>query len=203
MAQPEKKNINAGIKQSASNIEKKEVVLKEEIVLEEKEIAKEVVRDVKVVNSDKTFAASDTIRCRSITAGTLIMIGKKSSNKYRFSNIGDICEVEYQDLESARLTKSQNIFSPLFIIEDEEYISQKKDVREFYENMYSIDEVEEIFNLGIADFKRVLEKLPVGIRNTVKVIAATKIQEGTLDSVNKIKAMDVILGTDLMADIIN
>lgn len=129
------------------------------------------------------------------------MIGKKTTNKYKFSDVNDICEVEYQDLESARLTKSQYIFSPLFIIEDDDYISQKKDVREFYDNMYSIEDIEEIFNLGIADFKSVLEKLPVGIRETVKVLASTKIQEGTLDSVNKIKAMDVILGTDLMADI--
>ena len=197
MAQPVKKNINAGLKTVNTVSEKKEDVLKEEVVVEVKEV-KEIMLPKQ---TERVFLPTDTIVCKSITAGTLIMIGKKTTNKYKFSDVNDICEVEYQDLESARLTKSQYIFSPLFIIEDDDYISQKKDVREFYDNMYSIEDIEEIFNLGIADFKSVLEKLPVGIRETVKVLASTKIQEGTLDSVNKIKAMDVILGTDLMADI--
>ena len=42
-----------------------------------------------------------------------------------------------------------------------------------------------------------IEKLPDGAKESLKTIAAKQVSLGVLDSVNKIRALDRIFGTDL------
>lgn len=147
------------------------------------------------------FEPTDLIECVSITAGELIMIGKKSGNLYRWTNYGDTQEVEYQDLKSEKLNRSSNyIYSPLLMINNDEVLrsSDFKGVSEVYQNILSLDDIDEIFNLDLGNFKRTISSLPVGLKNTIKSLAVEKIADGSFDSMNKIKCLDEILGTDLV-----
>ena len=149
--------------------------------------------------SEKKFYDTDGIMCRSCTAGQLIMVGKKTGNLYTWSNFGDLSEVEFSDLRSAKLTKSDFVWKPLFIIEDEELLEQWSDVNEMYTGMYTPEDLEEIFSINnLGRFEKVIKELPSGIKESVKTMAAEKISNGTLDSINKIKKIDEILGTELM-----
>ena len=149
--------------------------------------------------SKPAFDASEPIMCTSVTAGELIMIGKKTKNVYTWANYGDSTEVEYQDLQAAKLTKSQYIFSPLFMIENDELLEAWPDLQEMYSKMYNSRDISELFKLDNATFKRTLTTLPVGIKNTLKTMAYVMVENGTLDSLKKIRIMDDVLGTDIMA----
>lgn len=148
----------------------------------------------------KKFEANDMIQVRSITQGELLLPGKKSGLLYRWSAYGDITEVEYQDLYALKSSRSQYIYSPLFIIEDEDLLEDVrwKDVKALYESMYENEDLDAILRLSLASFKKTLKSLPTGMQNAVKIEIATRIDNGTFDSIQKIKAVDEIFGTDFI-----
>lgn len=161
--------------------------------------AKTVKQKTVAATERKVFDASEPIMCTSITAGELIMIGKKTKNVYKWAEYGDRTEIEYQDLQSAKLTKSQYIYSPLIMIDNEELLNTWPDVQNVYNKAMSAGEdITELFNLDNPTFERVLKGLPVGIKNTIKTMAYSMVEDGTLDSLRKIRIIDEVLGTDIM-----
>lgn len=147
--------------------------------------------------SPRKYAPDDMITCRSITYGELLLTGKKSKLLYDWANYGDTTEVEYQDLQALKSTRSSYLYKPRIVIEDEELVEQwGKDFVDMYKNIVDVD-VEDMFKLPINQFKSKLKKAPKGVQQAVKNIAGEKILNGSLDSLAKIKAIDEILGTDL------
>ena len=114
-----------------------------------------------------------------------------------WANYNDVTEVEFQDLQALRSTRSNYLFRPRIVIEDEELVEQwSKDFKDMYSKITHVD-VEEIFDLPLGKFKTALKNAPKGVQQAVKNIAGEKIMNGSLDSLAKIKAIDDILGTDL------
>lgn len=146
-----------------------------------------------------SFDASEPIMCTSVTAGELIMIGRKTKNLYRWANYGDTEAVEYQDLQAAKLTKSQYVYSPLFMIENNELLEAWTDVQELYNKICDLKDIGEMFKLDNSRFKSTITALPVGIKNTLKTVAYDMVESGVLDSLTKIKIIDSVLGTDIMS----
>jgi hypothetical protein len=145
----------------------------------------------------KKYAPDELIPCRSITYGELLLTGAKSRWLYRWANYGDVTEMEFQDLQALRSTRSTYLFKPRFIIEDSELVEQwKNDLGKMYDDIIAID-VEELFKLPVNQLRAKLKKAPAGIQQAVKNIAGEKIMNGSLDSLAKIKAIDEILGTEL------
>lgn len=168
--------------------------------------AKDIVEDIEIKETEtkkdtpkqaKKYAPGDMIPCRSITYGELLLPGAKTKLLYTWANYGDVTEVEFQDLQALKSTRSTYLFKPRFIIEDEELIEQwKGDFGKMYEEITNTD-VEAIFKLPVNQLKAKLKKAPAGIQQAVKNIAGEKIMNGSLDSLAKIKAIDEILGTQL------
>ena len=146
----------------------------------------------------KEYKSDDLIPCRSMTKGELVYIGKKSGEVYTWEDYGDITEVEYQDLLGLRAKKSLFIFDTLFVIEDEELLEDPKwkDVKALYEKIYSED-VETLIDMNLNDFKRVFPTLPNGLQRAVSAEVATEMEAGIFDSLQKIKVIDEVCGTDL------
>ena len=159
----------------------------------EEEAFEEKVPEKKV----RKFDANDGIRCRSIVQGGLYMEGKKTNMTYSWTDYGDISEVEYRDLVAEIHSKSRYIFNPWFIIEDEDFLEQFPNVRDFYERSYTVKDLKKILNLPVDQMIEEINKLPNGAKDSIKSIAAKQVSTGVLDSVSKIKALDNLFGTDL------
>ena len=145
----------------------------------------------------RKYAPDDLIPCRSVTYGELLLSAPKSKLMYVWANYNDVTEVEFQDLQALKSTRSNYLFRPRIIIEDEELVEQwSKDFKDMYSKITHVD-VEEIFDLPLGKFKTALKNAPKGVQQAVKNIAGEKIMNGSLDSLAKIKAIDDILGTDL------
>ena len=151
-----------------------------------------------VKEKKKEYDEESLIECRSVTEGELILIGKKSGTKYIWAGFGDTTEVEVQDLNSLRASKSEYIFKPYFLIDDEDFIKQDKwaDLKKMYDKIEA-DDVEDILKLDNASFKRVLTGLPKGLQSAVKSAIATEVLNDTFDSLQKVKIVDEVLGSDL------
>lgn len=150
-----------------------------------------------VQKTPRKYAPDELIPCRSITYGELLLTGAKSKILYTWSNYGDITEMEFQDLQALRSTKSSYLFKPRFIIEDVELVEQwGGELSKMYQDIIKVD-VEDMFKLPLNQFKSKLKNAPSGVQQAVKNVAGEKILNGSLDSLAKIKAIDEILGTDL------
>lgn len=144
----------------------------------------------------RKFAQDDMILCKSVTYGELLLPGKKSKLLYIWSNYGDTTEVEFQDLQALRSTRSAYLMNPYFVIEDEELLEQWPELKNLYDKVAALD-VDNLFSLPINQFKKRLREIPIGFKDSIKNIAGEKIRNGSLDSIAKINALDEILGTEL------
>lgn len=146
----------------------------------------------------KTFAPNDGVRCKSITSGRLYMDGIKSHISYEWSDNGDVTEVEYQDIVAAIRSNNNYITQPYFVVEDKDVIEQFPQLNKIYSSMLSIKDIEDVFDLPISAMRKIVTSLPEGAKDSVKHLASKMISNGSLDSVQKIKCLDEIFGTQLI-----
>ena len=144
----------------------------------------------------RRFKKDDMISCRSVTYGELLFPGKKSQLLYTWADCGDTTEVEYQDLQALRSVRSQYLYNPCFVIEDEDLIEQWSDLKVLYNKVAEAD-IHKLFDLPIKKFEQALKNIPTGYKDAVKNAASAKIIDGSLDSIQKIRILDNILGTEL------
>ena len=162
------------------------------------EVKAETKKEKAVQKSVRKYAPTDRIPCRSLTYGELLLTGPKTKLLHTWANYGDVTEMEYQDLQALKSTRSSYLFKPRFIIEDEELVEQwSGDFKKMYDDIVEMD-VEALFRLPIGQLKAKLKKAPAGVQLAVKNMAGEKIMNGTLDSLAKIKAIDEVLDTQLM-----
>lgn len=148
--------------------------------------------------SRKSFKDTDLIPCVSITVGKLVMPGSKSKEVYRWGDIGSVQEVEYRDLIDEVRQNSVYVFEPRFIIQDEDFLSQHKDIEDKYGELYTPADIEQILQLSPTMIKAQLEKMPVGAQNALRDLAIRKINDGTLDSVQRVRALDEFFDTEMI-----
>ena len=153
------------------------------------------------VSKRKEYANDALIPCRSIVHGYMNFKGQKSGTAYQWEGVNDVTMIEYQDLRGAMVSKSPYIMRPYFVIEDEELISSEdwSAVKAVYDKMYSKKDLTEIFKIQSPDkMRKVLQSLPEGVRKQIGSLAKELMERGTLDSLNKIKVIDEVLGTNLL-----
>lgn len=189
------KTVNAVVKTATL---KKDTVEEKDTKDTENVNTKETVQPKQTV---KKFEADELVEVQSVTQGELLLPGKKSGILYRWSNYGDITEVEYQDLYTLKSSRSDYIYKPMFQILNDELLEDGrwKDVKELYERMVSAGDIYEIMKLPNAQFKQVLMTAPKGIQDAIKIEVASRIENDTMDSISKIKTVDEICGTDLFS----
>ena len=51
--------------------------------------------------------------------------------------------------------------------------------------------------LSPAQFKKALAEVPKGLKTAIKIEVATRLDNGTFDSIQKVRAVDEICGTEL------
>ena len=174
-----------------NEVEKIDVDVVEEEEVKPSKLKKSAAKEL------RKYAPGDMIPCRSITYGELLLPGAKTKILYTWANYGDTTDVEFQDLQALKSTRSTYLFKPRFIIEDEELVEQwKNDLGKIYDDIIATD-VEALFKLPANQLKAKLKKAPSGIQQAVKNIAGEKIMNGSLDSLAKIKVIDEVLNTDL------
>ena len=149
-------------------------------------------------NIPKKYAPTDTIECRSITGGTLILIGPKSHLQYEWSDYGDTAYVEYQDLQALQSRKSNFLIKPRFIIEDDELVEQWGAMLKPIYNKVTDQTIEELFELPLNKFKAQLNIMPDGLKDAVKTKAVQMIESEELYDIRKVREIDAAWGTDFV-----
>jgi hypothetical protein len=147
----------------------------------------------------KKYAPNDTIECRSVTGGELILVGDKTKLHYSWSDYGDTAYVEYQDLQALQSRKSGFLTKPRFIIEDDNLVEQWGSMLKPIYDKINTKNIEEFFNLPVEKFEAQLSTMPTGLKEAVKTRAVQMIQSDELYDIRKVRAIDAAWGTDFVA----
>lgn len=145
----------------------------------------------------KKFEQTDYIMCRSVVTGGLYLEGSKTKQVYAWTEYGDETEIEYRDLVAEVRQRSEFVFGPRFIVENEDFIEEFPQLKQFYNQYYSVKELGDILELPVNQMAKKIEELPKGAKESIRTLAASKISTGFIDSVAKIKKLDEIFDTDL------
>lgn len=171
----------------------------EEVVKEVEEV-KEVVEEKAVpTKQPREFQKDDLIEVKSVFAGSCTLVGRRSGNVYVWETLGEIQYVEYQDL-LAEITNrySQYIYEPLLLIEDEDVINKNPKLKDLYDTMIDVEDLEDsLLNDSVEDLRSILISLPSGLKETVKSVVSTLMQDGALYDVRKIRLLDDLYHTAL------
>lgn len=182
------KNKNTKVVKEDVKVQDETVTISETTEVEEKQVEKK-----------KVYAENEGIPCKSITSGKLFMEGIKSKIVYRWTDNGDVVEVEYQDLLAAIRSNSPYVIKPFFVIEDNELVSRFPQLKRLYESMYSIKDLKDVLTtMSVGEMEKTILALPEGAKDSIKHLASKMISNGTLDSVQKIKCLDKIYDTEMM-----
>lgn len=175
-----------------STSKKKTEEVKETVVQEQEE--------TKSAKAEVEFKNSDAIETKSVFAGSVTLVGRRTGNIYVWENLGDYQDVEYQDLlAEIRNRYSKYIYEPLILIENEDVIAKFPKLEELYSEMMDVEELTNaILDEEVDDLRDILVSLPTGLKDSVKSIVATLMQEGDLYDVRKIRLVDDLFGTALL-----
>ena len=168
-----------------------ETGVKESVLVAEENVIKEEVKK-------KSFNPSDGIKCTSITPGGLFMVGLKSGVLYSWFDAGDVAYVEYADLAAEVRTRGMYAFRPRFVVDDQDFIDEFPALDTLYASLYSKKDLKQILSLEPAMMRNVIIGLPDGAKDSLKTMAVTMIERGELDSMNRIKVIDEIFGTNML-----
>lgn len=151
-----------------------------------------------VKKEKKKFSPKELIPCVSITPGEMFYMGKKSEQLYTFATMDDVVEIEFRDLDYAARTKEAMMFKPRFIVQDKDFVSLYSELDKVYTNLHTVKDLKEILKMPSGQMEKTILKLPVGAQDSIKTIAATMIDNGTLDSIQRVKVIDKIFGTEML-----
>ncbi len=171
----------------------KESAIKTVTAVVEDQTEQETVKEAKA----KKFDQEDKVLCQSVSPGITHVKGIKSGEIYTFESEGATEYIEYRDLVAAIRSNSNTLFRPFIIVKDKDFIDEQDKLRKFYDDLYTIEDYDEFFRLPANRMRNILDKLPEGIKSTIKSMAVTKIADGSLDSIARIKALDDYFGTQL------
>lgn len=150
------------------------------------------------IKEKKKFNPTDMIPCVSITAGEMFYIGSKSQTLYTFANIDDTVEIEFRDLDYAARSKDKIMFKPRFIVQDADFVALHPILDNIYSNLYTNKDLKDILKLSPSQMEKVITSLPEGAKDSIKTIAATMVDNGTLDSIQGVKVLDSIFDTEML-----
>ena len=175
----------------------------DETVVSEEETVVETPKKTAPKKEAKKYVPTDTIECRSITGGTLIMVGPKTHLEYQWADYGDTAWVEYQDLQALYSRKSNFLTKPRFVIEDDELVKQWGAMLKPIYDKITDQTIEELFDLSLAKFKAKLNAMPAGLQDAVKTKAIQMIKTEELYDIRKVREIDAAWGTDFVAMFMN
>lgn len=147
----------------------------------------------------KTFKADTPIACKSVRQNQLFF-KSNSGTEYVWNGFGDIREIPYGDVMSLKTSRSIYLYEPWLLIEDEDLLAKpefQKEFGEMYEIYKEFDNPKSFFELPVVDIKKRLEYAPKGLKDLIIYNASKYIEDGTLDRIGVIDALDEMFGTHL------
>lgn len=149
---------------------------------------------------EKVFDLNTPVRCKSVRQNELFYKASASGARYVWNGFGDIRELPYQEIIAMRASRSPFLYEPWLIIEDKD-LMKKPEFKEDFADLYALyaefDNPKEFFEQPVSVIEEKLADIPNGLRDLIVYNAASYIEDGSLDRMSVVTALDKMFGTNL------
>lgn len=129
--------------------------------------------------------------------GTLVYKSKRTGEVFVWDSFGSEQEMELQDLKSAKNTYKAFFINNWFLFDDPEII-EWLGMTQYYKHALNTESFNELFNSTPEEIKKTVAKLSAGQKKSAAFRAKQLIQEGKIDSIKIINALEESLSVDLI-----
>lgn len=185
------KKKNEDLEEIFSNLQSHQQTKDEQESIEEKVIKPEPPKK-KVIDRDTM------VSCRNLTSGRLTYISKKTGLETVWSEFGDEEYIDVAELLTMKSSQPKFLKEPWVFIEDEDIV-EYLGLKELYKTIIPIDEVDDFFTLSVNEARKILPKLPKGMKTLISEKARKGIQEGTLSNIQLVRLLEQELHLDLIS----
>jgi hypothetical protein len=144
----------------------------------------------------KELPLNTLVKIKNGYSGTLVIGLPKSGYDVILNNFGDEDAIELGELRQIR-NSHPDFFEKNWILLDDHDVIEFLNVQKFYKNTLNPDEFEELFEKEPDEVTSTLLTMSDGQKTAFARRARQKIEDGTLDSRNTIKAIEKTLGYSL------
>lgn len=145
----------------------------------------------------KVIDRDSMVSCRNITSGRLTYISKKTGLETVWSEFGDTEFIDVAELLTMKSSQPKFLKEPWVFIDDED-VAEYLGLKELYKNIIPIEEVDEFFSLSANEARKILPKLPKGMKVLIAEKARQGIQDGSLSNLQLVKLLEQELQVDLI-----
>lgn len=153
----------------------------------------------KLKPKSKTDIPLDTmVEVFNATPGKLVYVSKKQTGyKETWDSFGESVYMELNELISMR-NHAKRFFTENWILIEDIEILQFLNVDRYYNDIISINELEDIFNEEADILYEKVSKMSNGLKNTVGYKAKQYISEGKIDSLKAVEAIEKAVGFEII-----
>lgn len=151
----------------------------------------------KIVAKDIDLSTEVTVR--NGFQGSLIYKSHKTGEKFEWDSFGDEQYMELKELKNAK-TSSKKFFENNWFMFDEDWIVDFLGVSQYYKTAVKIEDFDNIFFMSPDDIIKLVSEMSSSKKRSVAYRARQLINEGKIDSIKTIKALEKALGISLIAE---
>lgn len=139
---------------------------------------------------------NELIPVRSLTNHKLVYVSKATGARYVWSEYGSLEYLTFGEINTMRSQYPKFIKDCLVLIEDDDVI-ELFNLDAVYENVYSIEELDNFFKKSNFEIEELIKTLPNGVKKSLVSRAKELIENEELTDYRKIKALETQLNVDL------
>ena len=129
--------------------------------------------------------------------GRLVYISPKTGERYIWNEFGDEQEMQLRELRAAK-NSSKKFFENNWFMFDEDWVIDYLGLRNFYKNSIPLDEFDSVFEKSPAALKKIVAGLPDGQKKSLAYRASMLVNEGKIDSMKTISAIEEAFNIQLI-----
>lgn len=129
--------------------------------------------------------------------GTLVYKSKRTGEVFVWDGFGSEQEMELQDLKAAKNTYKSFFINNWFLFDDPEVV-EWLGMSQYYKHALNTEAFNELFTSTPDEIKKTVSKLSSGQKKSAAFRAKQLIQEGKIDSIKVITALEESLSVDLI-----
>jgi hypothetical protein len=145
----------------------------------------------------KSYSLNDYITVRNGFNGKLVYKSSRTGERFVWDGFGAEQEMEVQELKSAR-NSSKAFFENNWFMFDDPGIIEFLGVQRMYANALTYEDFDTLFEMNPDEIEERIALLSKGQKASVAYRARQLINEGKIDSIKVINALEKSLGIDLI-----
>lgn len=176
---------------------KEEVVKKHKESSTAKNTEKAKVKTVEKKVKVKPLDPSQTVSVYNGAQGQLVYVSKKTGERFIWDEFGDCQDMELSELKSAKSSGKSFFMNNWFLFDDPSVVEYLA-VGAYYKNALSLSDFKSFFEKSPEELAEVIASLSKGQKRTVTYRAKQLIEDGTIDSMKIVSALETALQTELI-----